>query len=163
MTSPSRVDRATKWLEHVASAALIVMMLVTMADVLMRNIYNRPITGSVELVRIAMAYLVFMAFPQTFLRGHHVRIDVIDHLVGRRAVRRLDLLGELAALGLLAVTLWVMWHEAVDAHQMGDVTSDLMIPLSVLWAPMLLGTACSMVSVVLLIVTAFKPLPEPGR
>lgn len=138
--------------ENVASASLIVMMLVTVVDVLLRNFSDRPMTGAVEMVRITMAYLVFMAVPQTFLRREHVEVDVIDHLVSRSWLLRLKVVGEVGGLVLLAVMLWVMWGETVDSHELGDVTSDLMVPLTVLWAPMLAGCACAIGTVVLLMV-----------
>lgn len=76
---------------------------------------------------------------------------MIDHLVGERPLLWMEMLGEVCGLGLLAVMLWVMWGEAWDAHELGDVTSDLMIPLAVLWIPLLVGTVCSLMAVTTLI------------
>lgn len=148
--------------ENVASASLIVMMLVTVLDVLLRNFSDRPMTGAVEIVRITMAYLVFMAIPQTFLKREHVQVDVLDHLVSRQWVLRLNVIGEIGSLVLLAVMLWVMWGEAVDSHELGDVTSDLMVPLIVLWVPMLVGAACAIGTVMLLMIEDLKQLAQEG-
>lgn len=157
---PLRV--VARQLENVACVSLVAMMLVTVVDVLLRNFTDRPMTGAVELVRITMAYLVFTAVPQTFLRREHVVVDVVDHLVRRRWLVRLDLAGDLAGLALLAVMLWVMWGEAVDAHAFGDVTSDLMVPITVLFAPMLVGSACAIGTILLLMVEDLKRLRGAG-
>ncbi len=148
---PTSASRVVGWLEGISSSALIIMMLITVVDVFMRNAYNQPIVGAIELVKIVMAYLVSLAIPQTFFHRRHVQVDVIDHLVGERPLLWMEMLGEVCGLGLLAVMLWVMWGEAWDAHELGDVTSDLMIPLAVLWIPLLVGTVCSLMAVTTLI------------
>lgn len=153
-----RAERLAKTLEHVASAALVVMMMVTVVDVLMRNAMNRPITGAIEMVQIAMIYLVSLAIPQTFLARHHVQVDVIDQMVRKRTLVWLDLLGEICGVALLGVMLWVMVHEARDAHDLGDTTADLFIPVIVLWAPLVIGTACSVAAVLLLLVDDLRQL-----
>jgi TRAP-type transport system small permease protein len=160
---PSPVHRLARWLESAAGVALVIMMMITVVDVLLRNVYNKPIAGAIELVKIMMAYLVFLAVPETFLSRKHIQVDVVDHLVGRRSLLWLEILGELCGLVLLAVMLVVMWGEAMDAHEMGDVTSDLMVPLTVLWAPMLVGAACSLAAVIALIVADLRQLSHAGR
>ena len=160
---PSRVHRLAGWLETGAGMALIVMMMITVVDVFLRNVFNHPISGAIELVKIMMAYLVFLAVPQTFLSRKHVQVDVVDHLVGPRTLLGLEILGELCGLGLLAVMLVMMWGEARDAHEMGDITSDLMIPVTVLWAPMLVGAACSLAALVSLILADLRTLFRAER
>lgn len=150
--------RVIRWLEGAAASALLIMMAVTVTDVLMRNAFNRPIAGVIELVKILMAYLVFLAIPQTFLDRRHVQVDVVDHLVGPRPLLWMDILSEACGFALLAVMLAVMWSEAHDAHQMGDVTSDLVVPVTVLWGPLLIGTACSLLAVAILMWTDLRQL-----
>lgn len=142
--------RLIEWLEGAAALALVIMMAVTVVDVLMRNAFNRPIAGVIELVKILMAYLVFLAIPQAFLHRRHVQVDVIDHLVGPRPLLWTEVLGEACGIALLAVMLAVMWGETGDAHEMGDVTSDLMVPITVIWVPLLAGTLCSLLAVLTL-------------
>jgi len=156
-------SRVIGWLEGISSSALIAMMLITVVDVFMRNAHNQPIGGVIELVKILMAYVVSLAIPQTFLHRRHVQVDVIDHLVGERPLLWMEMLGEVCGLALLAVMLWVMWGEARDAHELGDVTSDLTIPLTVLWAPLLIGTICSLLAVLALIWSDLGKLFRTGR
>ncbi len=160
---PSRVHRLAGGLEIAAAVALIAMMMITVVDVFLRNVFNQPIGGAIELVKIMMAYLVFLGVPQTFLSRKHVQVDVVDHLVGPRALLCLEILGELCGLALMAVMLVVMGREAKDAHDMGDITSDLMIPVTVLWAPMLVGAACSLAALVALILSDLRQVLQAGR
>ena len=160
MTAPL-ADRLPRLLANVAAAALIVMLAVTVCDVLLRNLFNRPILGTTEIVQLTLVYVVFLGIPETFLRRSHVTVDVADHLFRASTIRRFDLIGEVAALVLMVVMLWTMWNNARDAYEMGDTTSDLAIPLSLFWGPMLLGGACSILALLLLTVRDLRGRPDP--
>lgn len=148
---PWSSERLSRWLANGAALSLIVMLLVTVCDVLMRNLLNRPILGATEIVQLTLVYVVFLGIPETFLERSHVTVDVVDHLFGPRVIYWLNLLSGLVTFAVLMVMLWMMWVNAEDAYELGDTTSDLTIPLSVFWAPMLVGGACSIVAVLLLI------------
>ncbi len=148
MTNPM-TDRITRLLANVAGASLIVMMLVTVADVFLRNVFNKPIYGSVELVQATLVYMVFLGIPETFVRGGHVTVDIAGHVFGLRVIGWFNALARLFCLGFLAAMLWTMAARARDAYAFGDTTSDLSIPLIAFWTPMLLGTICSIAALCL--------------
>ncbi|MGH9788322.1 MAG: TRAP transporter small permease subunit, partial [Candidatus Acidiferrales bacterium] len=64
------------------------MMLVIVADVVLRATFGLPVRGQLELVELALAYTIFLALPAVFLRDAHLVVDVADHFVSAR-VRRL--------------------------------------------------------------------------
>lgn len=121
-----------------AAAFVAAMVLLTVADILLRAAANRPIPGVVELVELLLACGFFLALPAVFLRDGHIVVDVVDGM----APRRVPLLKRLAAaLAVLALALmaWQGWIGASDALAFGDVTSYLSIPRIVYWVPVLAG------------------------
>jgi TRAP-type C4-dicarboxylate transport system permease small subunit len=130
--------RAAKICGGTAAAFVAAMVLLTVADILLRAAANRPIPGVVELVELALACSFFLALPAVFLRDGHIVVDVVDAM----APRRVPLLKRLAAaLAVLALALmaWQGWISASDALAFGDVTSYLSIPRIVYWIPVLAG------------------------
>jgi TRAP-type transport system small permease protein len=119
------------------------MMLLTVADVLLRALVNRPIHGTYELIELGLACAIFVALPAVFLRDEHLVVDVVDSLAPKRTVRLLDLFGAVASLAVLAVMFWRMVPLARDMQEFGDVTADLSIPKIVYWIPVLLGVGAS--------------------
>lgn len=119
------------------------MMLLTVADVALRALFNRPINGTFELIELGLVCTVFVALPAVFLRDEHLVVDVIDHLAPARVVRWLDLFGAAASLAVLSIMVWRMIPLARDMQEFGDVTADLSIPKIVYWMPVLVGTAAS--------------------
>ena len=126
----------------VAGAALAAMMLVTVADVLLRAALNRPIRGTLEIVELLLACTFFLALPASFLRDEHIVVDIIDGVVGgetRRWVALLRRLASLLGVLLMAVMAWQGWIAAKDTLAFNDVTSDLALPRIWYWIPVLAG------------------------
>ena len=122
----------------VASAALAAIMLLTVADVLLRAILNHPIRGTLEIVELLLACSFFLALPATFLRDEHIVVDVVDGLAPRWVPLLKRLAGMLGML-LMAVMARQGWIAARDSLMLNDVTSDLSLPMIWYWIPVLAG------------------------
>jgi TRAP-type C4-dicarboxylate transport system permease small subunit len=123
-----------------ATAAVFVaaMMLLTIADVILRAVLNTPIRGTFELVELLLACAFFLALPATFLRDDHIVVDVIDGMAPR-SVPTLKRIAAALGVVLLALMGWQSWIAASDAVAFGDVTADLALPRIVYWIPVLAG------------------------
>jgi TRAP-type C4-dicarboxylate transport system permease small subunit len=137
---------AAKIFGYLAAFFLTAMMLLTVADIVLRTFFNVPIPGMLELIELGLACTVFVALPAVFLRDEHLVVDVIDNVVPPPLVRLLDLAGAVISLGLLALMAWQMVPLARTMQEFGDVTSDLSIPKIYYWIPVLFGVVASAVS-----------------
>ena len=129
------VAKACGW---AAATALAAMMLLTVADVVLRAVVNRPIRGTLEIVELLLACTFFLALPASFLRDEHIVVDVVDGLAPRRVPLLRRLAGMLGVL-LMTVMTWQGWIAARDAVSFNDVTSDLSLPMIWYWIPVLAG------------------------
>ena len=118
-------------------------MLLTVADVTLRGLFNKPINGTYELIELGLACSVYLALPAVFLRDEHLVVDAIDAVAGKRTVRLLDLAGACVSLTVLAAMAVVMVPLTRDMYEMGDVTADLSIPKIIYWIPVLTGVVAS--------------------
>jgi len=121
-----------------ASVALAAMMLVTVADVLLRAVANLPIRGTLELVELLLAGTFFLALPASFLLDEHIVVDIVDGMAPR-AVPWLRRAAGLLAVVVMSVMAWQGWIGAADTLVFHDVTSDLEIPRIWYWLPVLAG------------------------
>ena len=137
---------------YVASAFLVAMMLLTVADVLLRTFFDYPIRGMLELVELGLACTIFLALPAVFLRDEHLVVDVIDHMTKPSVVRLLDFAGAIVSFALLVAMAWEMVPLARAMQEFGDVTSDLSIPRIYYWIPVLLGVVASALATVLFMI-----------
>jgi len=146
------VNFFAKLFGYIAAFFLAAMMLLTVADVVLRSLFSYPLRGMLELIELGLACTIFLALPAVFLRDEHLVVDVIDHVVSKSLVRLLDLAGALVSLAVLVVMAWQMVPLARSMHEFGDVTSDLSIPKIYYWAPVLLGVVASALATLMFIV-----------
>ena len=131
------------------------MMLLTVADVVLRATTNRPIRGMLEIVELLLACTFFVALPAVFLRDENLVVDVIDP-VAPRWVPILKRVAEVFAIPVLAIMAWEGWKAAADTLVFNDVTSDLAIHRILYWVPVLFGLIGSAIAAVVMV---FKSEP----
>lgn len=133
-------DFAAKLCAWASSVFLAAMMLLIVADVVLRAVFNYPIRGSFELVELLLACVFFIALPAAFLLDQNIVVDIVDH----RAPRLVPLLRRIAAIiavVVLGVMAWQGFIAAQDTLSFGDVTPDLSLPRIWYWIPVLFGIA----------------------
>lgn len=86
-----RLERVTDVLVSIAfafSAAVIVaIMLLTVADVTMRWLFNSPVSGAIELTEMGMVLAVFLGLSYAERRESHISVSVLVDRFPRRARR----------------------------------------------------------------------------
>ncbi|MEP7181490.1 MAG: TRAP transporter small permease [Betaproteobacteria bacterium] len=142
----SVLDAVARASTAIAATALLVMVLALVVDVAMANLFNRPITGTFDVVETTLVIMVFLGFPATFLHNGHIAVDVVDHLASAGTVRRLKLLAGVVSLAFLLFLAWQMVSPALDAFRFGERKQELGLPLWLLWIPMIVGMLLSAVA-----------------
>ena len=139
----SLLDRLRLAQLRLAAAGLIVMMLVTLADVFLRYVFNHPIRGSYDLVESMMIVFVFNGMSTAFLQRRSIVIDLIDNFASRTAISLLIRLSDLLAIATLALFTYAMITPALQAYSYGDRKMELALPLYILWAVAIAGMICA--------------------
>jgi TRAP-type C4-dicarboxylate transport system permease small subunit len=126
---------------RLASAALIVMMLVTIADVFLRYVFNSPIRGSYDLVETMMVVFVFHGMSTAFLQRRNIVIDLVDSIAHRHIVIALIRISDVLTILTIGLYAYAMITPAVQAFNYGDLKMELQVPVWYLWAAALIGIA----------------------
>jgi len=152
-------NRAAMASGYIAAIAVAGMMLITVADVVLRAVFNFPIRGTLEIVELMLACSFFLALPGIFLRDENIVVDLIDQKASSNTVTVLKRLSALVGALMLAVLLWQGWISAQDTLVFNDVTADLSIPRIYYWMPVLAGLAGSILAAIAMI---FDPHVKRG-
>ena len=145
---------------RIAAGALIVMTLVTVADVFMRYTFNRPVHGSYDAVEATLVIFVFHGVAVGFLSRRNIVIDILDMLVSQRVLAGLVRMADVVSILCLGVLIWAMITPATQAWQYGDTKIDLGLPTIVLWIAALTGMCAAIVFAIGAALT--KPNVEKG-
>jgi len=76
-------ERVLRTLALAAGVVLIVLMLFTVADVILRYVFNAPFRSVLEFTEFSMALIVFLAMPYTAWVGGHIAVDVFERWLNR--------------------------------------------------------------------------------
>jgi TRAP-type C4-dicarboxylate transport system permease small subunit len=137
----------------VAACALVVMSLVTVADVMLRYLLNQPVRGSYDLVECALVVFVF-------LNRQNIVIDLIDSIAGAGLRTALIRISDVLQIAVLVVFAWAMLSPAIQAFDYGDRKLELGLPVYVIWIFALAGMAGTIVCAIGALVRT--PIPPPG-
>jgi len=125
-----RVQRVQLWL---AVVALVALMMVTVVDVFMRYLFNRPIRGSFDAVEGLLLIFVFNSMAATFFSRRNIVIDIIDSFIPRRSSAALIAIADVLSVLVLALLMWAMWVPATQSYAYGELKQDLGLPIFILW------------------------------
>lgn len=120
--------RIETWLNLVGVTFILILMIMTAAEIFGRYVFNHPIPGYVENTELIMAAIVFLGFGYTQRVRAHIRMDmIINRLKGRiyHAVETVSALLGLVAYGIILISSFKV---TLDAYHMGDVTEYLYTP-----------------------------------
>ncbi len=108
----------------IAGVAVILMMLLTCADVVMR-LFDRPIPGTYEIIGYLGALAVAFALAHTSVEKGHIAVDLVVNLLPPRLQIFMDAVGALLGTILFAALAWQSALYALDLRQSGEVSATL--------------------------------------
>lgn len=142
------VTAVSGWLNHVASFAVVVMMLLSCADVAMRLI-GAPIPGTYEMVGFIGTVIISFSLAHTSRQRGHVAVEFVFQRFPPRIRFITDAGGNLLGAILFGTIAWQSLAYGVDLHRSGEVSLTLQMPLH----PFVfgIGVGCALLTLVLFI------------
>lgn len=142
-------------LAYLACASLMVMVLLTTAEVVLR-IFRVSLTGAYDIVKIAAAITIAAALPYTTAIKGHVAIEYFFQKLGRRGRIVLDALMRLGGMALFGLLAWGCVDYGNSLRTKGEVSMTLQLPI--FWVPYVLAVSCALVVLIKL-----YHLTHPGK
>jgi TRAP-type C4-dicarboxylate transport system permease small subunit len=116
-----------KVLRLVGASALVLMMLITCADVLFRG-FDHPIIWAVDSVGFMAVLALACAMPYTQTEGGHVGVDLLVLKMSPRGQAAIDAVTGTVSMVLFGVVSWQMWRYARELASKGEVSMTVQIP-----------------------------------
>lgn len=114
-------------------AALLLLSLAVVADVLMRWLFRAPILAVADLAPLVTAIAVAACFPAAVAHRQHVAVTALGERLGGRARRMLDLGGALAVLAFFGLAAWQLGLHAAQISAVKETTLVLRLPTGPAW------------------------------
>lgn len=106
----------------VAGIALLLMMLQTVVDVIMKNLFGAPIEGNLEIVSVYhMVAIVFLPLALVELKHEHITVDLVVRHFPKGLRRVSDSLGYLVSAVFFGILAYQTWLDAVKAFRIDEI------------------------------------------
>lgn len=128
------MTRLGRWIDtiggkfnYVACAAVVLMMLLTCADVVLR-LFGHPILGTYEMIGFLGTAVISFALAYTSLEKGHIAVELlVDHLPKRFQVF-INAINALIGVALFSLITWQSFIYAGDLRGSGEVSLTLQVP-----------------------------------
>jgi TRAP-type C4-dicarboxylate transport system permease small subunit len=118
------VRRTTRVLHWLGGISLVLLMLLTVTDVVLRA-FGRPVPGTYELVGYAGALAIGFALPFTSWIGGHVHVDSLISRLPERGRQVLSVVTRLLGMGLFVLLGWNLVRFGLSLRASGEVSPTL--------------------------------------
>jgi len=119
--------RITNWMNALAGAVLVLMMLLTVADVILRC-FGTAILGTYELVAVAGAIVVGFAVPKTTWDKGHVCVDFLVENRSPAVKNTVFIITRIVSIVLFALLAWYLLLKGIHLYKTSEVSLTLHIP-----------------------------------
>lgn len=121
------IERFSKWMSYVSGCALTFIMLLTVADVVLR-FFNRPIVGTFEMVGLSGAIVIGFAVPITsWIRGH-IFVDFVINGFPNKIRNTFNVVTRITSMILFVLIGWNLFVYAYSLYKSGEVSLTRQLP-----------------------------------
>lgn len=124
------VNLITRWLNWMAAAAIIAVMVIVCINVVGRGVFGSPLKGTVDIVSLLGALVIAGAIAYTQVLKGHIRITLLVEKLPDRIRYIIASIIDLIGLALFAIISWQTILFARDTYDIGELSEVLKVPLT---------------------------------
>lgn len=121
-------QRLSVWFEWIGVAGLLIMMLVTLIDVVGNVLFNSPLLGALDWVRIFQSMAIAFACAITLIVGRHVQVEFFVSKLPERAQSIIGSIVFFLGFGLFVLIVWRLTVLGYYMQTGGETSATAHIP-----------------------------------
>jgi len=151
-------------LNAVGSVWVAAITVLVCADILGRLLFQYPLVGVPEIVKVSIVAIVWLQIPHTLKTGGHLRSDVVTRFLSSRNRALVDLFACVLGAIIFGLLVYSGWDTMIQAWEMGEFEGELpvRVPTYPLRSIVLLGAALTALQFLLMAAEAVRRLLVPG-
>jgi TRAP-type mannitol/chloroaromatic compound transport system permease small subunit len=162
-------DRTVALTNAVATAWIILLMLLIVADVVFRNAFLAPIAGVPEMMKYSIVGIVFLQIAHAHASGQMIRSEGLLSVFEKRWPRGavlLDVLAQMAGAAvtiLLAIAVWPRLETAFQRAEFEGAAGHFTLPVWPFFAITIIGSVLLALSFLIAMARAWARLAARSR
>jgi TRAP-type C4-dicarboxylate transport system permease small subunit len=155
-SADSKISGISRFLGVMSIIILLAMMLFTVANVVLRAFFSRPIPGDVELIEVAMVCTGFLGMAWCAIKEKHIRVDLLMQYFPGRIKGVVDSIGYIVGLICYTIIAWHSINEGIANKTIGRATASLGIPVYPFYWVTAVGFGALVLAILILLKKSIK-------
>jgi TRAP-type mannitol/chloroaromatic compound transport system permease small subunit len=138
-------------LNAAGTAWIGVITVLISCDILGRVLFNSPIIGVPEIVKVSVVAIVWLQMSHTLKIGGHIRSDVVLSRLSPKGRAFVDLIASILGAFVFGLLVYAGWDTMIEAWQIGEFEGELpvRVPTYPVRTIVLLGAALTSLQFIL--------------
>jgi len=146
-----------------AGVCFFALMLLVLTNIIMRNAFGQPLTGTFDMVGLLTATGLGLALAHCEMSDGNIAMSIVTDKLPKQMQKVIDVLVHLIALSFWGVVVWRMFVYANTSLVNGRITPTAKIPLYPVILLLGINVACLCVALIFKLATAVKGTAESFR
>ena len=134
----------------IGAIALLIMLVVTVADVIMGRIFNAPFPGATEIITSVMPISVFAFLLSTQMKSRQISIDMVLNRLGTRPRTLLKIAGQGVGIFLFGLLTKLTVPMAIYSYEISEYTGGS-VPIPMYPAKIMIPVATGLITIQLVL------------
>jgi TRAP-type C4-dicarboxylate transport system permease small subunit len=122
------LGKISHFLNNIGLVVLFSLMILTVADIILRKIFNKGIFGTLEISEFMMVAIVFFSLAECELEDRFVTVDLLVKKLSSKSRVAIDAFLKFLGFILYCLTAFAVIIYAGLIRSGGDVSQDLLLP-----------------------------------
>ncbi len=123
------IGKSSKILDRLAGMVVMSVMLLVVANVIFRTVFNNPIKGTYEVVGLLTAVAVALGLAHCSLQKGHIAVEFVTDKLPKKMQKAIMIINHFVALILWSSATWYLTKYALTMMAKGLVTPTSEIPV----------------------------------
>jgi TRAP-type mannitol/chloroaromatic compound transport system permease small subunit len=146
------------------AAALLTMLVVTVADVIMNKIFNSPFPGATEVITSVMPISVFAFLLSTQLKKRQISIDMLLDRMGPKLKQLLIITGQIVGIFLFGLLTKLNVPLAIYSYEIGEHTGgNVAVPMYPAKIIIPIATGLITIQLIIQLIKSLRALLNSGK
>lgn len=154
------IHRLNRWMHHAAAGLLLLLTMITVANIFGRSLFNRPVAGTVELTEMLMVLIVYLGFGYAEHQGDHISVDLLYERSVGTARLALTFLNGVVGFFVMGLIAWHLYRYAQVLSGGGYESAILKVPQAPLALIAAGATVAFMLAMLATAIAGYRALRE---
>ncbi len=117
----STVSKITRGLCYIGMFFAIPLMLITTVDAIGRDLFDRPLPGTIELSEYMLSIIILLGAAYTQQVKGHVGVDFLTKRFSARTKSIIAIITTLASMFVITIVIWQGFIEGINEKTVSDM------------------------------------------